>query len=482
MRSTSGVSDNPFPDADPIAGLFDEGSFVEVDASRTGGAAAGPARRAGTTGWGTVNGRTVFAFVYDLNPGTVISEKVCKVIDLALRSGSPVVGIYRTAAVGIEGGLDSLAALGSVFDRMVAASGVLPQLALVLGPCAGAATFGPSLADFVFMTHERSAMFMTSPKTIEEVTAEQVTLEDLAGASAHARRSGVAHVLAADEQDCVALARYMLSFLPSNNMALAPYYSPSDDPKRSCDALLDLLPDSSNTPYDMRRVVCELADDGELFELHEHWAKSILVGFVRLDGHTVGIVASQPQELAGTLDIDSSIKGARFVRFCDAFNIPLISLVDVPGFLPGISQEFGGIIRYGAQLLYAFTKATVPRITVITRKAYGGAYLVMNSQHIRSDLCLAWPTVEIAVMGAQGAARVIHRREIASAADPAAKEAELVARYAERFSNPYIAAERGYIDEVIDPRDTRRRLIEGLALLRSKRETLPQRKHGNIPL
>jgi acetyl-CoA carboxylase carboxyltransferase component len=332
------------------------------------------------------------------------------------------------------------------------------------------------------MVDETSHMFITGPEVIKTVTGEDVTQEELGGAMSHASKSGVAHVVSATDEECLASIRYMLSFIPSNNFESPPYFPPADDPLRSCDTLLDLIPDSPNQPYDMHSVIKEVFDDGEFFEIHEHWARNIICGFARLAGHPVGIVANQPAVLAGTLDITSSTKGARFVRFCDAFNIPLVTFVDVPGFLPGTEQEYGGIIRHGAKLLYAFSEATVPRMTVITRKAYGGAYVVMNSKHIRADVSYAWPSAQIAVMGAEGAVGIIHRKDIAAASDADAKRTELIDDYTERFSNPYIAAERGYVDDVIKPQDTRRRLVASLEMLRSKRESIPQRKHGNIPL
>jgi propionyl-CoA carboxylase beta chain len=325
-------------------------------------------------------------------------------------------------------------------------------------------------------------MFITGPDVIKAVTGEEVTQEELGGAMSHASKSGSAHFVAQSDEDCLEQIRYLLSFLPSNNFESPPYFAPTDDPARLCDELIDLVPDSPNKPYDMHQVIGSVFDDGEFFEVHSHWAKNVIVGFARLGGHSVGIVANQPQVLAGCLDIESSTKAARFVRFCDAFNIPLVTFVDVPGFLPGTEQEYGGIIRHGAKLLYAFSEATVPRMTVITRKAYGGAYVVMNSKHIRSDVSVAWPSAQIAVMGAEGAVNVIHRREISSADDPEAKRAELIASYSEHLLNPYVAAERGYVDAVIDPRDTRVRLLRSLEMLRSKRESIPQRKHGNVPL
>ncbi len=332
------------------------------------------------------------------------------------------------------------------------------------------------------MVSETSHMFITGPDVIKAVTGEEVSQEELGGAMSHASRSGVAHFVAGTDEDCLEQIRYLLSFLPSNNFESPPYFPPTDDPLRSCDELLDIIPDSPNKPYDMHQVIGSVFDDGEFFEVHAHWAQNILCGFARLGGHPVGVVANQPKILAGTLDITSSTKAARFVRFCDAFNIPLIAFVDVPGFLPGTEQEYGGIIRHGAKLLYAFSEATVPRMTVITRKAYGGAYVVMNSKHIRADISFAWPTAQIAVMGAEGAVNIIHRREIAAAEDPESRRAELIEDYSDKFSNPYIAAERGYVDDVIEPQQTRAKLMKGLDMLRSKRETIPQRKHGNIPL
>ncbi|MFP5297385.1 MAG: acyl-CoA carboxylase subunit beta, partial [Actinomycetota bacterium] len=342
--------------------------------------------------------------------------------------------------------------------------------------------YSPALTDFVFMVRETSHMFITGPDVIKAVTGETVSQEELGGAMSHASKSGVAHVVAGSDEDCLDRIRYLLSFIPSNNFESPPYFPPTDDPMRSCDALVDLMPDSPNIPYDMHQVIAEVFDDGEFFEVHEHWAQNIIVGFARLNGHPVGVVANQPQVLAGTLDITSSTKGARFVRFCDAFNIPLVTFVDVPGFLPGTEQEYGGIIRHGAKLLYAFSEATVPRMTVITRKAYGGAYVVMNSKHIRADVSFAWPSAQIAVMGAEGAVNIIHRKTLAAADDLDATRKELIDDYTQKFSNPYIAAERGYVDDVIDPADTRRKLVQSLDMLRSKRESIPQRKHGNIPL
>jgi propionyl-CoA carboxylase beta chain len=473
--------------------LLDDGSFVELDAlvrHRSHGFGIEnrrPYSDAVVTGWGTIDGRKVFVFAQDFTVfggslGEVMAEKICKIMDLALETGAPVIGLNDSGGARIQEGPASLAGYGYIFDRNVRSSGVIPQISAIMGPCAGGAVYSPAMTDFTFMVAETSHMFITGPDVIKAVTGETVSQEELGGAMSHASKSGVAHVVAATDEDCLEQIRYLLSFIPSNNFESPPYFPPTDDPARACDDLIDLMPDSPNKPYDMHQVIGSVFDDGEFFEVHAHWAQNILCGFARLAGHPVGIVANQPQVLAGTLDIASSTKGARFVRFCDAFNIPIVAFVDVPGFLPGTEQEYGGIIRHGAKLLYAFSEATVPRMTVITRKAYGGAYVVMNSKHIRADVSFAWPTAEIAVMGASGAVNIIHRKDIAAADDSDARRAELIADYTEKFSNPYVAAERGYVDDVIHPAETRRRLIKTLEMLRSKRETIPQRKHGNIPL
>jgi propionyl-CoA carboxylase beta chain len=473
--------------------LLDPGSFVETDAmARHRVHAFGMEKnRAYTdgvvTGWGTVDGRKVFVFSQDFTVfggslGEVHAEKICKVMDLAAATGAPLIGINDSGGARIQEGAASLAGYGYIFDRNVRSSGVIPQISAIMGPCAGGAVYSPAMTDFTFMVTETSHMFITGPDVIKAVTGETVTQEELGGAVSHASKSGVAHFVAGSDEDCLEQIRYLLSFIPSNNFESPPYFPPTDDPERPCDEVLDIIPASSNLPYDMHDVIKAVFDDGEFFEVHSQWARNIICGFTRLGGHPVGVVANQPQVLAGTLDIESSTKGARFVRFCDAFNVPLVAFVDVPGFLPGTEQEYGGIIRHGAKLLYAFSEATVPRMTVITRKAYGGAYVVMNSKHIRADVSFAWPSAEIAVMGAEGAVNIIHRKEIASADDADAKRSELIADYQARFSTPYIAAERGYVDDVIEPQDTRRRLFRSLEMLRSKRETIPQRKHGNIPL
>ena len=439
------------------------------------------------TGWGTVDGRKVFVFSQDFTVfggslGEVMSEKICKIMDLALATGAPVIGINDSGGARIQEGATSLAGYGYVFDRNVRASGVIPQISLIMGPCAGGAVYSPAITDFVYMVRDTSYMFITGPDVIKAVTGEDVTFEQLGGALTHATRSGVAQFVAEDEEDCLAQVRHLLSFLPSNNLEDPPAYAPADDPERRDESLNEVVPASSREPYDMRAVIQSVVDGGEFYEVHPLYAMSILVGFARLDGRAVGVVANQPKVLAGTLDIESSEKGARFIRFCDAFNIPLLTFEDVPGFLPGTGQEYGGIIRHGAKLLYAYSEATVPKMTVITRKAYGGAYVVMNSKHLRADVSYAWPTAEIAVMGPEGAVNIVNRREIDAAEDSEGRRRELIADYERRFANPYIAAERGYVDDVIEPAETRPRLIRALRMLATKREAVPPRKHGNIPL
>ena len=472
--------------------LLDEGSFHELDLlARHRAPAAGleehPYTDGVITGWGTIDGRKIFVFSQDFTVfggalGEVFAEKIHKLMDLALKVGAPLVGLNDGAGARIQEGVVSLASYGGIFHRNVQSSGVIPQISVVLGPCAGGAVYSPAMTDFIFMVRETSHMFITGPDVVKTVTGEDVTLEELGGALSHASKSGVATFVSADEKACLEDVRYLLSFLPQNNMAEAPSIVPSDDPMRQCESLRTILPTSANQPYDMKKVITEVVDDGEFFEYFPHWAKSIVCGFSRLDGKTVGIVGNQPMVLAGVLDIESSEKAARFVRTCDAFNIPLVTFVDVPGFLPGVDQEYGGIIRHGAKLLYAYCEATVPRIQVITRKAYGGAYVVMNSKSIGADLAYAWPTAELAVMGPQGAVEIVYRRELQQAANPAERRKELVAEYGAKYANPYAAAERGYIDDVIDPAETRSKLIAGLKMLQSKREELPRRKHGNIPL
>ncbi len=472
--------------------LLDDGSFHELDQlARHRSTAAGLEDRPYTdgviTGWGTVDGRKVFVFSQDFTVyggalGEVFAEKIHKLMDLALSVGAPVIGLNDGAGARIQEGVVSLASYGGIFWRNVQASGVTPQISVVLGPCAGGAVYSPAMTDFIFMVRETSHMFITGPDVVKTVTGEEVTLEELGGAQSHASKSGVATFVADDERSCLDNVRFLLSFLPSNNLEEPPHFEATDDPDGCCPELNEVIPASSNMPYDMHRVIESVVDDGEYFEYFPHWAQSITCGFGRIDGHPVGIVGNQPQILAGVLDIESSEKAARFVRTCDAFNIPLVTFVDVPGFLPGVDQEYGGIIRHGAKLLYAYCEATVPRIQIITRKAYGGAYVVMNSKSIGADLAFAWPSAELAVMGPEGAVNIVYRRELEGAADPVARRTELVDEYIEQYANPYVAAERGYVDDVIDPAETRIKLVAGLEMLRSKREELPKRKHGNVPL
>jgi acetyl-CoA carboxylase carboxyltransferase component len=414
--------------------------------------------------------------------GEVFAEKIHKAMDMAAQVGAPFVGINDGAGARIQEGVVALDGYGGIFRRNAHSSGVIPQISVVMGPCAGGAVYSPALTDFVFMVQESSYMFITGPDVVRAETGEDVSLQDLGGAIAHATRSGVAHFVAPDDQTCLGDVRMLLSYLPSNNDEPPPWVAPTDDPRRPAPDLDVLLPDHADHPYDMTEVIAAVVDDGYLFQYAPLWAQNIVCGLARLDGHVIGIVANQPQVLAGVLDIDSSEKAARFVRTCDAFNIPLVSFVDVPGFLPGMDEEYGGIIRHGAKLLYALSEATVPRIQVVTRKAYGGAYVVMNSKAIGADLAYAWPSAELAVMGPQGAVEILHRRELAEAPDAAGMRAKLVAGYVEAHANPWIAAERGYVDDVIEPALTRPVLIDGLAMLRSKREEPRLRKHGNVPL
>src|SRR5438128_2706035 len=473
--------------------LLDQGSFVELDryvrhrTAEFGMLDRRPYGDAVVTGYGTIFGRKVFVFSQDFTVfggslSEVFAEKICKVMDLAVKYGCPVIGINDSGGARIQEGVVSLAGYAEIFWRNVQASGVIPQLSLVMGPCAGGAVYSPAITDFVFMVEGSSYMFITGPDVVKTVTGEEVSFEELGGAATHAAKSGVAQFTAADEQACLDDARYLLSFLPQNNAEQPPFTTPTDVRERE-DAELDtLIPDNPNKPYDMHDVIRRVLDDGEFLEVHERWAENIVCGFARLGGHAVGVVGNQPRSLAGVLDIDASNKAARFVRTCDAFNIPLVTFVDVPGFLPGTAQEWGGIIRHGAKLLYAYAEATVPKLTVTTRKAYGGAYDVMSSKHIRADFNFAWPSAEIAVMGPEGAVNIIFRKELEGADDPEARRAELIEDYRQRFANPYAAAERGYVDEVIEPRRTRPVLIDALETSLTKQEPRPRRKHGNIPL
>ena len=439
------------------------------------------------TGWGTIEGRLVYVFSQDFTVlggslGEVHAEKVVKLMDMALKNGAPVIGLNDSGGARIQEGVVSLGGYADIFLRNTLASGVIPQISAIMGPCAGGAVYSPALTDFIFMVRDSSYMFVTGPDVVKAVTNEVVSFEDLGGASVHSETSGVCHIAADSEADTLFLIRKLMSYLPQNNMEDAPYVDTGDDPLRREEALDTIIPDDPSKPYDIKDVIQLIMDNGEFFEVHKNYAMNIVVGFARLGGHSVGIVANQPAVLAGVLDIEASEKAARFIRFCDSFNIPVITFEDVPGFLPGTVQEHGGIIRSGAKLLYAYCETTVPKLTVITRKAYGGAYDVMSSKHIRGDLNLAWPTAEIAVMGPDGAVNIIFRKELAEADDPVAKKAELVEEYREKFANPYVAAGRGFIDDVIEPRETRPRLINALEMLSNKRDSNPPKKHGNIPL
>src|SRR5271157_1952511 len=473
--------------------LLDEGTFEETDKLVThrchdfGMAEQKYYGDGFITGYGRVEGRLVFVFAQDFTVfGGSLSEanagKIVKVMDLAAKMGAPVIGLNDSGGARIQEGVMSLAGYADIFLRNTLYSGVVPQISAIMGPCAGGAVYSPAITDFIFMVDQTSYMFITGPDVIKLVTHEEVTKDQLGGAHTHNETSGVAHFMCRDDAECLSMVRELLSFIPSNNLEDPPR-KPCTDPIDRLDEKLDtLIPDQSNMPYDMKDVIHTVVDDGYFFEIHEHYAKNIVVGFSRFNGKPVGIVANQPAMLAGTLDINASVKGARFVRFCDCFNIPLVTFEDVPGFLPGTNQEYGGIIRHGAKLLYAFAEATVPKVTVITRKAYGGAYCVMASKHIRADVNYAWPSAEIAVMGPEGAVDIVYKREIEKSPNPDADRAAKIEEFRERFANPYIAAERGYLDAVIRPRDTRRKLIQALEMLENKRASNPPKKHGNIPL
>ena len=473
--------------------LLDQGSFYETDmfvTHRTHDFDLDKRKYLAdsvVTGWGTIDGRLVYVFSQDFTVfggslGEVHAEKICKIMDMALKNGAPVIGLNDSGGARIQEGVVSLGAYAEIFLRNTLASGVIPQISAIMGPCAGGAVYSPAMTDFIFMVRNSSYMFITGPDVVKTVTHEEVSYEDLGGADVHATTSGVCHYAAENEADCLHKIRVLLSYLPQNNIDDPPFVPSDDDPLRADEALDHIVPDDPSKPYDMCDVIRTVADDGIFFEIHQNYAKNIIVGFAHLGGHSVGIVANQPAVLAGVLDINCSDKGARFVRFCDAFNIPIITFVDVPGFLPGTAQEHSGIIRHGAKLLYAYCEATVPKITIITRKAYGGAYDVMSSKHIRADLNLAWPSAELAVMGPDGAVSIIFRKELAEAEDPEQRKVELVNDYRAKFAHPYIAASRGYIDDIIEPRYTRSRLINALEILSTKRDTNPAKKHGNIPL
>jgi len=473
--------------------LLDEGSFQEMGMFVTQRSTAFANDKQTyysdgvVTGYGTVNGRLVYVFSQDFTVfggslGEAHAEKIVRLLEHAMKNGAPVIGLNDSGGARIQEGVVSLGGYADIFLRNTLASGVVPQISAIMGPCAGGAVYSPALTDFIVMIKDTSYMFVTGPDVVKTVTHEDVTFEQLGGAMVHNEKSGVAHFAAENEEHCISLIRKLLSYLPQNNMEEPPLVRPTDDPLRADEALDSIVPDQPTKPYDVKEIVHRVVDDGEFLEVQEHYAQNIIVGFARLNGRAVGIVAQQPIVLAGVLDINASDKGARFVRFCDCFNIPIITFEDVPGFMPGIGQEHGGIIRHGAKLLYAYCEATVPKITVITRKAYGGAYDVMSSKHIRGDLNYAWPTAEIAVMGPDGAVNIIYREEIANAADPEAMRQKLTQEYRDHFANPYVAAARGYIDDVIEPHQTRAKLIAGLEMLQNKRDTNPPKKHGNLPL
>nr|WP_240731819.1 acyl-CoA carboxylase subunit beta [Egibacter rhizosphaerae] len=480
-----------------VDALLDEGSFVETDrlaihrATGFGMEEEHPPGDGVLTGYGTIDGRRVCLFSQDFTVfggslGEVFAEKICKIMDLALRMGVPMIGLNDSGGARIQEGVVALGGYGDIFYRNVRASGVVPQISAIMGPCAGGAVYSPAMTDFVFMVRESSHMFITGPEVIKTVTGEDVTFEELGGAMSHATRSGVAHVAADDEISCLEDIKYLLEFLPDNNLEEPPHSQPDDDPDRADAALDTLVPDGSNQPYDIRDVIGHVVDEGEFYELQPNYAQNLVIGFSRLDGHPVGVVGNQPMHLAGVLDVAASEKGARFVRTCDAFNLPILTFEDVPGFLPGTDQEWGGIIRHGAKLLYAYCEATVPKLTVITRKAYGGAYDVMGSKHAGADANFAWPTAEIAVMGAEGAVSVLYRKELADlerrGEDVEHRRQELIDHYHGELANPWRAAERGYLDDVIEPSATRPTLVRALRFARTKRQAPPARKHGNIPL
>lgn len=473
--------------------FLDTGTFTEFDKFRTHNCQnfdIGESEFLGdgvVTGYGKVNGRTVFVFAHDFTVfggslGEVFAKKVTKVMDKAMETGAPVIGLNDSAGARIQEGIDSLAGYAEIFHRNQKASGVVPQISVIMGPCAGGAVYSPAITDFVIMVQDTSHMFITGPDVIETVTGEQIGFDELGGAQTHASQSGVADHTAADEEAALDDLRYLLSYLPQNNMENPPSVDPWDDPMRRDEELLSIVPDQPTKPYDITDVIDRIVDEGSLFEIGSMFARNLVIGFARLDGHTIGVVANQPRVNAGTLDIDASVKGARFVRFCDAFNIPILTFVDVPGFMPGVAQEHNGIIKQGAKLLYAFSEATVPLLTIITRKAYGGAYDVMASKHLGADINYAWPTAEIAVMGPQGAVNILYSDELENADNAEQRRQELINEYRDEFANPYTAADRGYVDKILEPPETRPQLISDLKLLRSKRKSCPDKKHGNIPL
>ena len=476
-----------------ITALLDDDSFVEIGMFAThratgfGLEASHPWGDGVVTGSGTIDGRPVYVFAQDFtvlggSVGEAHGRKIARVMDLAYQNGIPLIGLNDSGGARIQEGVDALAAYGDIFFRNVRASGVIPQLSVILGPCAGGAVYSPAITDFVFMVDETAHMFITGPEVIRTVTHEDVDFDSLGGSEAHATRSGVAHFVAADEDAALGQVRWLLSYLPSNNLAALPVVPSDDDKTRPTPELAGIVPTDAQQPYDVREVIEVLVDDGEFLEVHADYAPNLVVGFARMDGHPVGVVANQPAYFAGVLDINASDKGARFIRFCDAFHIPLVTLVDTPGFLPGVEQEHGGIIRHGAKMIYAYAEATVPKVSLILRKAYGGAYIVMSSKHLAGDVNLAWANAEIAVMGPESAVNVVFRKDLAAADDPAAARADLTRHYREELATPFVAASRGYLDDIIEPGESRMRLIAALEMLREKRQPTPKRKHGNIPL
>ena len=473
--------------------LFDSNTFVEMDAfveTRAIDFDMQKKKVSGdgvVTGYGNIDGRLVFVSSQDFTViggslGEAHARKITKVMDMAVKMGAPFISINDSGGARIEEGIDSLCGYGEIFYRNTLASGVIPQISVIMGPCAGGAVYSPAITDFIFMVEKTSNMFITGPQVIKAVTGEDVSAESLGGADVHNSKSGVAHFKSSNEDECIKDIKRLISFLPDNNLSDMPAYAVTDDLNRLSEELCELIPDNANKPYDIKDVIEKVVDNGDFFEIHKHFAKNIVIGFARMNGSTIGIIANQPNVMAGVLDINSADKGARFIRFCDAFNVPIVTFTDTSGYLPGVGQEYGGVIRHGAKLLYAFSEATVPKINVIVRKAYGGAYIAMNSKHLGADMVFAWPSAEIAVMGADGAANIIFRKEIAAADDPVAARNEKIEEYREKFSTPYVAAARGYVDDVIDPATTRIRLINALEMLASKRESRPSKKHGNIPL
>lgn len=476
-----------------INALLDAGSFVEVDAFVThrctefGMDCVEAPGEGVVTGYGTVDGRLVYVYAQDFTViggslGEMHAKKICKVMDMAAKMGAPIIGMNDSGGARIQEGIDALSGFGEIFFRNTCNSGVIPQISVIMGPCAGGAVYSPAITDFIFMVEKTSQMFITGPQVIKSVTGEDVTGEDLGGAGVHGSKSGVAHFSAASDEECIAQIKTLLSYLPSNNLEEAPYVASTDEINRLSEKLTTIVPDEANKAYDVKEVIAEVVDNGEFFEVQKNFAQNIVVGYARMNGQVVGIVANQPKVMAGSLDINSSDKAARFIRFCDSFNIPLVTFTDVPGYFPGVEQEQGGIIRHGAKLLYAYSEATVPKINVITRKAYGGAYIAMSSKHLGADMVMAWPTAEIAVMGPEGAANIIFKNDIKESSDPIATRSEKIQEYRNKFASPYEAARRGYIDDVIEPDSTRPRIIAALEMLASKRESRPAKKHGNLPV